>query len=68
MVYNDKDWQEDGTPIVNKPTESVEQKYGVKGGQGHSAEEVVASADAVGLILMLCAILGIASLIIEVTK
>lgn len=68
MVYNDKDWQEDGTPIVNKPTESVEQKYGVKGGQGHSAEEVVASADAVGLILMLCAILGVATILIELSK
>lgn len=68
MVYNEKEWQEDGTPIVNKPTDSVEQKYGVKGGQGHSAEEVVASADAVGLVLLLSAILGIASLIIEVTK
>lgn len=68
MVYNEKDWQEDGTPIVNKPTESVEQKYGVRGGQGHSAEEVVASADAVGLVLLLSAILGIATILIELSK
>lgn len=68
MIFNEKDWQEDGTPIVNKPIESVEQKYGVKGGQGHSAEEVIASADAVSLVLLLSAILGIASIIIEVTK
>lgn len=68
MVYNEKEWQEDGTPIVNKLTESVEQKYGVKGGQGHSAEEVVASADAVGLVLLLSAILGIATILIELSK
>lgn len=65
MIYNEKEWQEDGTPIVNTTTE---QKYGVKGGQGHSAEEVVASADAVGLVLMLCAILGIATILIELSK
>lgn len=47
MIYNEKEWHEDGTPVIK----STEERYGIRGGQGHSADEIFDGATSVAVLL-----------------
>lgn len=48
MIFNEKEWKDDGS-LIAKP--NIEEKYGISGGQGHSADEIFDGATSIAVLV-----------------